>query len=323
MHTLVIHHDDPDGRMGGYLMRTWAVSRGDTVTTVEANYNSTFDFPSLVKPEDQVVIVDYSLNHQMFAKLTEIVDKKQIIWLDHHKSNIEKYTEQADLEGLRYDGIAGCELAYIYSKGWREKSHGKLVNTTITGGELEFKAIEEVEIPRGVRMIGDFDCWRHGGEGVEYSFISGINSYWNRIPLTTDEGLQFWEQIASTNESFINDLISQGTVVERYIASENECNVKSNAFPCKLRKFEELKAIAINTDARSSRIFKSVFDEYEIGLVFNYVEKPQRLMTFSIYRLGANPDKDIDVSKIAQTFGGGGHHDASGFSTNGTLPFVR
>ena len=68
MHTLVIHHDDPDGRMGGYLMRTWAVSRGDTVTIVEANYNSTFDFPSLVKPEDQVVIVDYSLNHQMFAR---------------------------------------------------------------------------------------------------------------------------------------------------------------------------------------------------------------------------------------------------------------
>jgi len=323
MHTIVIHHDDPDGRMGGYIMQQWASAQGDTVSTIEANYNSIFDFPAIVKPDDRVIIVDYSLNHQMFANLTQIIDPKQIIWLDHHKSNIEKYTEQAGLEGLRYDGIAGCELAYIYSKGWREKSPGKVVNVSVTSGDLAFMEIEKIEIPQGIRMIGDYDCWRHNGEGIEYKFIAGINSYWNRIPLTTNEGLAFWEKIAQGNTQFINDLVVQGTVVERYIDSENECNVKENAFPCKLRKFEDLKAIAINTDARSSKIFKSVFTEFEIGLVFNYIERPERKMVFSIYRLGANPDKDIDVSKIAQTYGGGGHHDASGFATNGTLPFVH
>ena len=102
----------------------------------------------------------------------------------------------------------------------------------------------------------------------------------------------------------------------------NACDVEDKAFPCRLRKFENIECIAINSCARSSTIFKSVHNDYEVGLVFNYIEIPERKMEFSIYRLGKNKDKDIDVSKIAQSFGGGGHHDASGFATNGTLPFV-
>ena len=321
MKALIIHHDDPDGRMGGYILYRFLLNQYPEVKTKEANYNTIFDFKELVEPEDKVFIVDFSLNNQYFTKLTDIVPRENIVWIDHHKSAIESYTNQATLEGIRNVSKSGCELAYIYTKGYREKSPGRMVNIN-SSNEVEFKLIEDIEIPRPIQLIGDYDVWRHNGEGIEYFFIDGLDAYWDRAKLTTPEGLNFWKGIYENTDNVIDDIIDQGKIINRYKVSMNACDVEDKAFPCRLRKFENIECIAINSCARSSTIFKSVHNDYEVGLVFNYIEIPERKMEFSIYRLGKNKDKDIDVSKIAQSFGGGGHHDASGFATNGTLPFV-
>ena len=88
MKALIIHHDDPDGRMGGYILYRFLLNQYPEVKTKEANYNTIFDFKELVEPEDKVFIVDFSLNNQYFTKLTDIVPRENIVWIDHHKSAI-------------------------------------------------------------------------------------------------------------------------------------------------------------------------------------------------------------------------------------------
>lgn len=319
MKALVIHHDDHDGRMSGYIMTKYYEDMGYPVTTWEVNYNTDIVFKDL-EADDKVCIVDFSIPDNKMEELQKFVDVSNITWIDHHKSSIDTYKAQKHLDGIRFVGMAGCELAYIYTQGYRIKHDDKCLNIKLTNGELEFIDIHDIEIPRGIKLIGDWDVWRQTPGSRE--FIFAIRAYWDTCTLLTEEGRKFWEQIAKDEDDLIDKLLSEGAIVLRYVNSDNTTNCQKAAFPVKIRKFESFKCIAINTVDRSSMIFDSIKDQYEIGLVFNYEEDGiKRRMNCSIYRLEMNPDKDIDVSFIAKSFGGGGHHDAAGFTTSGTVPF--
>jgi len=44
-----------------------------------------------------------------------LITTKNVTWIDHHKTAIEKYNDfEYDIRGVRYDGIAGCMLTYCY-----------------------------------------------------------------------------------------------------------------------------------------------------------------------------------------------------------------
>ena len=322
MKVLVIHHDDQDGRMGGYIMCRYYKEQGyETVVPFEADYNTQFDFPRMVESGDKVCIVDFSLNNEAMHNLQQIVDFSDITWIDHHKSAIETYTDQKGLDGIRYIGLSGCELAYIYAQGYRIKHDDKCVNINTIGGDMEFTVITSIEIPRAVKLIGDWDVWRGTPDSREFAFA--LRSDWPSSVLETPEGYTYWENIYAGTE-YVDKLIEQGRSILKYVYGKGETDLKEYGYPVKIRKFESIEAIAINSCDRSSLVFESVKDDYEVGLVFNYTmkNKAEPIMTFSIYRLGKNPDKTIDVSFIAKAYGGGGHPDASGFSTSGSLPFT-
>ena len=48
MKVLVIHHDDADGRVGGFIMHSYYTSKGYDVECFEANYDTEFVFSKLV-----------------------------------------------------------------------------------------------------------------------------------------------------------------------------------------------------------------------------------------------------------------------------------
>ena len=320
---LILHHNDMDGRSGGYILYKYfkSFTPEENITTMECGYNTIFEWDKLVKPNDTVAIVDYSLNHQWFSKLIEIVPKTNIIWIDHHKSAIEDYKEQATLAGIRNINYCGAELAAMYAAGYTQDTRGILVDKD--GNTVTFETAY-TKIPTWVKEVGNFDCWRtHINMDRSKKLNYGIRMYWDICELTTKSGRQFWMDIDLSND--VERFINEGAIIMKYQDSENKDMVAINAFEVKLRKtpFAEYKCIAVNTSSRGSDVFKSVYDKYEVGFVFCYNErKGQQNMNFSVYRLGMNPQKDIDVSKIAQSFGGGGHAGAAGFKTNGTLPFA-
>lgn len=324
---LVIHHNDSDGRMGGYIMKKYYEGSNKEVKTMEADYSTSFDFGKLLEQGDQCCIVDYSLSLRDMVALQRTIDPKDITWIDHHESAINKYedSELADatpLDGLRMIGLSGCELAYIYSEGYREKTPGKMVNIKRDAGDIEFIDVHDIQIPKGVALIGDFDCWRKQFKESDF-LILGIECYWNKCLLTIKWGCDFWDAIYHNKEGVIDGLVAKGKTVKEYISAQNRQHVVASAFQCHIKKFADIKAVALNTDAIGSWVFDCVHDKYEVGIVFHYLYRNKNAkMQFSIYRLGMNPKKDINVAKIAESFGGGGHADAAGFSTAGTIPFL-
>lgn len=324
MKAVVIHHDDQDGRMGGYIMMDYYKKSGLEAIGYEADYNNPIDLNRLhLESDDRLCIVDYSLKDDVMKSILEILDQSNVVWIDHHKSAIETYTAQAPLNGIRYIGLAGCELAYIFTQGYRIKHDDKCVNISgTTGGDAEFISIGDIEIPRSVKLIGDWDVWRKTPNSREFAFA--LRADWPKSVLETPEGYAYWEAIYNNTDEIVDRLLISGVAILRYVLGKGASDCKEYAFPAKLRKFTEIECIAINSVDRSSLVFESVFDQYEVGIVFNYHEEDRlhKGMTCSIYRLGKNPDKKIDVSFIAKSFGGGGHADAAGFNTSGALPFV-
>ena len=327
MKVLVIHHDDADGRLGGFIMQTYYKSKDYEVECFEANYDTEFVFSNLVKPGDKVCIVDFSLNNEYMTKLLEVVDKSDIIWIDHHKSAIESYTKQSDLDGIRYIGYSGCELAYIYSKGYRQKRDNKFVNVENNPANdgYEFIDISKINIDNDlVKYVGAYDVWREEDPNYEpgRALIFGLDSIWPKLKLTDPEGLKLWESLYTNHNSFLEVMLSSGRTIFQYALAKYEEIMRECSFEVSLHKFEDLKAIAVNADSRGSLIFTSVKDKYEIGITFTFkFVNNKKSMVFGIYRLNLNPEKNIDCSYIAKSYGGGGHPGASGFSTSGILPF--
>ena len=322
---LIMHHNDMDGRSGGYILYKYfsAFVPKEDIKTIECGYNGSFNWDKLVNKDTIVAIVDYSLNNQNFQTLTKIVPEKNIIWIDHHKSAIEQYQEQKNLDGLRNINYSGAELAYMYLNGYCQNFDNP---DKVKKGNLvtDFEDAY-ASIPLWVKEVGNFDCWRTNIH-MDYSkqFNYGIQLHWDECELNTEDGRNFWAKIDQSNN--IDEYVNDGKIIMKYNDAQNAKSVKMNGFECRLRKteFSDYKAIALNTSSIGSDIFKSVFNDYEIGFVFSYTEKNKenKHMSFSVYRLGMNPQKNIDVSKIAQSFGGGGHTGAAGFKTSGTLPFI-
>lgn len=327
MKVLIIHHDDADGRVGGFIMHSYYVSKGYEVECFEANYDTEFVFSKLVAAGDKVCIVDFSLNNEYMTKLLEIVSKSDITWIDHHKSAIETYTNQSDLDGIRYIGYSGCELAYIYSKGYRQKHDDKFVNieNNPSNDGYEFIDIDQIEIDNSlVKYVGAYDVWREEDPNYEpgRALIFGLDAIWPKLKLTDPNGIKLWESLYTDYNNFLESMVSTGKTIFQYALANYEETINEYGFEVSLHKFEDLKAIAVNANSRGSLIFTSVRDKYEIGITFGFkFVNNKKSMVFGIYRLNLNPDKKIDCSDIAKSYGGGGHPDASGFSTSGTLPF--
>jgi oligoribonuclease NrnB/cAMP/cGMP phosphodiesterase (DHH superfamily) len=324
---LVIHHNDPDGRMGGFIMKKYFEGKEFTVKTMEADYSTEFNFSKLLESGDTCCIVDYSLNNHWMLDLQHVIDPKNIVWIDHHESAIQKFNKSplADtpLDGIRFIGLSGCELAWIYSQGWREKTPGKMVNINRDAGDLDFTDIYDIEIPKAVALIGDFDCWRKQFKESDF-LVLGIESVWNKCLLTIDWGVKFWDSMLHNKENIIDIFVARGKIIKEYVDSQNRDHVLKGAFACHIRKFADVKAVALNTDSIGSWVFDCVKDKFEVGLVFHYIYRNKSAkMSFSIYRLGLNKTKKIDVAKIAESFGGGGHADAAGFMTAGSIPFLE
>ena len=91
----------------------------------EMDYNKKFPIND-INEEDMIIIVDFSIEPSEMLDLLRI--NKNVIWIDHHITAINKYDEWMSLikeatgvdriEGLRYNGLAGCELTWLFYNGY-------------------------------------------------------------------------------------------------------------------------------------------------------------------------------------------------------------
>jgi len=240
------------------------------------------EFPlDIIQPEELVVIVDYMVPDTVtFDKLLGVTEN--IVWIDHHKTAIDKY-EDYKIEGLRVDGIAGCELTWKYF-------------------------YPDLPTPKVVELLGDYDVW---------TFKYGDNTRY----------LQLGIQLCNTNPEDDNwvpwldpdhdpdYLIADGEIVQDYNINYYKNQIESHGFITAFKAFPEYSVIACNIGLSGSSVFDSVEGDFDLKVPFYYDGSK---WTVSLYT-----DKPwVDCSLIATHYGGGGHKNASGFTTT-DLPFLE
>ena len=279
-------HDDMDGLSGGAVIAKYFgnYSKEDFTAT---NYNKGFDF-SKVEKDEKVIFVDLAFSETTAHYLTELMNiTDDIIWIDHHKTSIElenKYPVFKNLRGIRQIGICGSALAYMY-----------------------FNNVSYDELPLFLKYVSDFDCWHLEYKdvmefkyGMESKDMGSLSDLWVSL---------FAEEYEGSEHGILNSIINEGKIIKVWVDKDFENYRNSYGYESTVECYS---AFVVNRES-FSQLFGDLIDKYDICLLYAFDGKQYK---YSIY----SSDKgNVDVSKIAQKYGGGGHVHASGFSSKEKL----
>jgi hypothetical protein len=242
------------------------------------------------------------------------MDANRLIWIDHHKSAIEKWPK--DIPGYRIDGVAACRLAWFYFTALE-----LYTRQTVTGDFTWFQGYypwatkqdfidRKVSEPLAVRLAGEYDIWDKRDPDAEL-FQHGLRS--RELNDITWKYLLGDDRAAA--ELCIGDLLDGGKAIQYAKTKENASIIKSAGFDV---EFEGLKFLACNHARYNSHLFTAgLKPEHEALLGFAWRDGQWAV---SLYHA---PGKEHhDLSEIAKKYGGGGHRGACGFRTK-TLPFIQ
>lgn len=279
------YHVDHDGHCAAY----WVHKRFDKAMDVHKDfieidygYNFKTDVLDKVQREEPVIIVDFSFDPDEMTSLISMVGEKNITWIDHHKSAIEKYSNfNTEIAGIRYDGISGAMLTYIYYFVPEYKENPDKVEDYC------------IKAPWMTKYVSDYDVWKYEyGDETTY-FILGLDAE------NTNIDSSIWDILVDDHEA-VERLIQDGTIIKKYKDRFNTT--------CLPRGFEfnldGHKIFCMNNIRGNSTNFMNLIDKYDACLQYYYDGK---LWNYSLY----STKIDCTTVKICDTQFAG-HKGASG-----------
>ncbi|OGM09172.1 hypothetical protein A2Z67_04495 [Candidatus Woesebacteria bacterium RBG_13_36_22] len=291
----IFFHNDPDGRAAGAVAwRSPLVNRSSIYEVIEIDYKTVetgnFDF-NTIHPNELLIIVDFSFKPRDMSKI--LAKTSYIIWLDHHLTSLEyKYGigisgKEIELSGIRDKNFSGCELAWKYF-------------------------FPDDKMPQAIEYIGDRDKWAFNFGQASVEFVEGLHLY----PHQPKDPI--WDLLLGSpagyagNREYVefNKILEEGKLCVKYRDSICEDYIKSFGFET---MFEGHKSFALGLMAFGSDAFGSRIKDYELLLTFEFDGKNYTVGVYS---------ESVDVSKICEKYGGGGHAGAGGFLVK-ELPFIN
>lgn len=246
-------------------------------------------------------------------------EAQRLVWIDHHKSAIDKYGNAHALPGYRIDGVAACRLAWQWFTAWEKFK----LQTSLNPDEPWFNAHypfptkeeyvhRKILEPLAVRLAGEYDIWDKRDPDAEL-FQHGLRSQtlserdWGMIlsdevePALQGTGIEF-----TNSELICHHLLRAGRAIQFVQTEQNASIIKSYGFDV---DFEGLHFLACNHARFNSLLFTAgIKPEHDALLGFKWSGKDWRV---SLYHA---PGKEHhDLSQIAGKYGGGGHRGACGF----------
>lgn len=302
--TIVIYHRaDYDG----FFCREIARKFLPDATFIGWDYGDPVPTPDVVSADDQLYMLDISIDGLM--------GHPKLIWIDHHKSAIEKFgcTGLNDkIEGYRIDGVAACRLAWQWFS-FAAKYGGGFGDALPGKPEFIDRTVSE---PLAVRLAGEYDIWDKRDPDAEL-FQHGLRSryisqkMWGWM-LDGDQGPD--GAMPTRYNTVVLGLLENGKAVQYAKTNENEIIAKRTAFTA---TFEGLDFCAFNHAYANSKTFEAAIKPHHQGLMSFYWSGTD--WRVSLYHA---PGKEHhDLSSIAVKYGGGGHKGACGFRTD-HLPFL-
>lgn len=297
----IIYHDDMDGICSASLaMHSDEVKTLGKPDLIPIDRDVPFPWNALISGE-KVYLLDYSL--QPWSEMEKLAKMVDLVWIDHHRSAMIEYGEQIekiraevvlDLKGLNNNTRrkAACELCWYHFYG--NKGYG--------------------DIPDAVHYIGRYDVWDHNCPEI-CKFQLGILAEKDlRDPSHTGWRVLFDPGFASRK---VDELITGGQFIQSYLKQEQDSWAKKACFEFEwwIPAYGTYTCIGLCGGHNGS---------WDFGQEYN---PARHHMMVSFTRLSGawkvslrSTRKDVDVSKIASKFGGGGHKGAAGFRCD-ALPF--
>lgn len=275
------HASDLDGKCSGAIIKYF----NKKAELIPINYGDGFPWDK-ISINEKVFLVDFCL--QPFSDMEQLNKLCELHWIDHHKSSLDHINDYkfcASGSQLVTDGLGACYLSWISES--------------------------KEPVPYAVQLLAHYDVWdllwsKDKDIGTALEFHSGI--------LTEDTSSlnqEFWSILFRRDAlGEIKRISANGKIILKYMENEYADYIKNCAIET---EFEGYKAIVINRGLVSSLIFNSIpEDKYPLKITFSMI--PSKKWTISLY------SSTIDVSKIANKYGGGGHKQAAGFQCK-ELPF--
>lgn len=295
--------------------------------------------PARLAAADKVYILDLPIDrvfaiHMAYGKFAPELQKQiveKVVWIDHHKTSID--THPSEIPGFRIDGVAACRLAWQWFLTWKANGRGERGPWQEALPKKEDYVNRTVSEPLAVRLAGEYDIWdkRDGRTDV---FQFGLRSRsltkfdWDQMLSLEKPSIDEIEQAISVGfpmnlepdgtaaPAVVVGLLAEGRLIQRYVDGRDAEICKACAY---VVEFAGLKFLALNSNGRGSMQFAAK-DVPETGhdalLKYNF---DGRQWDVSLYH--AKHRTDLDLSKIAVQYGGGGHRGACGFRADVILPF--
>lgn len=264
---------------------------------------------------DAIYIVDLSVDELMARP--ELRDK--IVWIDHHKSAIEKWDKLADIgdkpypyfAGLRIDGVAACRLCWAwFTWGAYPK---RVLPSKQDFIEPLTKALfvdREITEPRLIRLAGEYDIWDHRDPDAK------VLQFGLRALSETDFGRLVVNQfVGELTGVKLDDVITQGRAIKAYCDKQND---EYSAVYSHTIHWEGLTFCALNIGQRGNGdlLKGGIKPEHDACFAWRYTGD---CVLVSLYHIAGKEHHDL--SEIAVKHGGGGHKGACGFRV--TLPVLQ
>jgi len=280
---ICLHHTDPDGWCSAAIVKKFHED-DDNVRF----HGITYGWPlpiDKIELNERVYIVDYSLKAEEWKALLERTS--DVYWFDHHKTAIEDPAFPHHLPGVRIDGVAACELIWEYF-------------------------YPGIAPPRSVVLTADWDIWQFDHDPETTMFFHGIcNTEDGNKPDSAVWNILLHEDSNYVSSNTINDICQVGDVLHKYQDRKNKELVK---YKSNIIWFEGVRVCVVNSTVYGSPLFKSIDPSTYDGLsVYSWHGKFWKISFYTTH-------DDVDMSKIAVMYGGGGHRAACGCELK-RLPF--
>lgn len=288
MKPLVIYHAScADGF--GAAFAAWS-KLGDDAEYVPMQYGKDYSLPenTFAIDDREIYILDFSFPRGVMDLI--FARAKRVVWLDHHKTAFEMWEVK---EGQR---------VWAETEGRHVKLH-----MDKSGAMLAWEYFHPgTKVPMFIQHIDDYDRWQFNLRGSK-AFQKAL---WSYAPWSFEQ----WAEL--THDNLYAQLFTEGTAILRAHEQNVAAVVKNAAIECRIDVSDEddcdyLYGLAANCPPHlQSDVGHELANQSgTFGLLWS-IDKDKQC------RCSLRSNGDYDVSAIAKAFGGGGHRNAAGFTTD-------
>lgn len=335
---LILHHDDRDGFMSAAVIckklkeqRPILFQDESSIITQQINYeeplsdifekclNKLKQERGIQEDFETIYLVDYSIYKEENVKaLIWLKENYNLIWIDHHESSLKKEIEVPvlkEIKGIRIIGISGAGLCWLYYN----KSAYNVIETInkfnhklnpVIEKKDALELLENINTPLFVLYTHRYDIFDLNDDVLNFNYGFNELNVKHMVELISIRNNSYISKTSEKQE--LEYCIRKGKYISSYLNIENEKIVKENGveFYYIDEDNNKYKCLTLNHSIFTSLVYGDKINDYDF--VFTYVKK-RNLYRCSLY---ASSNNDVNVSKIANRYGGGGHQKAAGFVLN-------